>query len=361
MARRRGLGWPMALWTRAAAASLKRAARTARNSAKTTERAMRAATRAAQSTPRRASRPAPARKTRVAPARAVKRKDDSAGLAIRAGAARHFRLHVPAGVRRDARLPLVVLLHGCRQDAQTIAAVSRMNRLADRERFVVLYPEQDRLAHSQGCWNWYEVRTGRARVEAAIVQAAVDQVCRTAPVDPARIVIAGLSAGASMAALVATLKPAGYAAVAMHAGVAPGVAHDASGALAAMGGHPRGGREPPLTAARTAALPPLLVIHGTADTVVAASNGREAAARWAAAAGAHAAPPRRVQRGSRRPMRITDYRVQRRLVVRLCEVEGLGHAWSGGAPGRAYSDPRGPDASRLVWSFARAAFGGRAR
>jgi poly(3-hydroxybutyrate) depolymerase len=70
---------------------------------------------------------------------------------------------------------------------------------------------------------------------------------------------------------------------------------------------------------------------------------------------------RRVQRGARRAMHVTDYRVQRRLAVRLCEVEGLGHAWSGGAPGRAYSDPRGPDASRLVWTFARAAFGTRVR
>jgi len=244
-----------------------------------------------------------------------------------------------------------------------MAAVTRMNRLADRERFLVLYPEQDRLAHTQGCWNWYEVRTGRARAEAAIVQAAVDQVCRTEPVDAARIVIAGLSAGASMAALVATLAPTRYAAVAMHAGIAPGVAHDASSALAAMAGQRRGGRDP-LVAPRhaaTAALPPLLVIQGDADTVVAPSNAREAAERWAAVAGAQPERMRRVQRGARRTMHVTDYRVQRRLVVRLCEVEGLGHAWSGGAPGRAYSDPRGPDASRLVWTFARAAFGTRVR
>ena len=254
-----------------------------------------------------------------------------------------------------------MLLHGCRQDAQAIAAVTRMNRLADRERFIVLYPEQDRLAHAQGCWNWYETRTGRAQAEAAIVQSAVDQVCRTQPVDADRIVIAGLSAGASLAALVATQRPACYAAVALHSGVAPGVAHDTASALAAMGGHPRG--TAPLVDAGTvgarSALPPLLVIHGSADAVVAASNGREAAQRWAAASGAHAGPVRRVQRGARRAVHITDYRVGRRLAVRLCEIEGLGHAWSGGAPGRAYSDPRGPDAARLVWSFARAAFAAR--
>jgi len=349
MARRRSRAGPLSAWTRLATASWKRATRAA------VRQATRAA-RAANSTLVRAAGKAAAR-------RPPKRSTDGAGLAIRAGGARHFRLHCPPGVRRDAKLPLIVLLHGCRQDAQAIAAVTRMNRLADRERFLVLYPEQDRLAHSQGCWNWYETRSGRARAEAAIVQAAVDQVCRHEAVDPARVVIAGLSAGASMAALVATLHPARYAAVAMHSGIAPGVAHDASSALAAMSGHRRGTRDALVTPRRPAApaLPPLLVIQGTADTVVAPSNAREAAERWAAAAGARPDAVRRVQRGQRRVMRVTDHRVQRRLVVRLCEVEGLGHAWSGGAPGRAYSDPRGPDASRLVWSFARAAFAARAR
>ena len=339
----------MAAWTRIATASWKHATRAAVRQAK------RALLATSSTSARRAAK---ARKAQPA-----KRSADSAGLAIRAGGARHFHLHRPPGLRRDAKVPLLVLLHGCRQDADAIAAVTRMNRLADRERFVVLYPEQDRLAHTQGCWNWYEVRTGRARAEAAIVQAAVDQVCRSEPVDPARVVIAGLSAGASMAALVATLAPARYAAVAMHSGVAPGVAHDASSALAAMSGQRSGLREP-LASTRSvssATLPPLLVIQGTADTVVASSNGRDAAERWAAATAARPEPTRRVQRGSRRAMQITDYRAQRRLVVRLCEVQGLGHAWSGGAAGRAYSDPRGPDASRLVWSVARAAFGRRAR
>jgi poly(hydroxyalkanoate) depolymerase family esterase len=282
---------------------------------------------------------------------------ERAGLAIRAGRARHFRLHRPPNLRPGARRALVVMLHGCRQDAAAIAAVTRLDRFADRAGFLVLYPEQDRLAHAQGCWDWYEVRSGRALAEAAIVQAAVDQVCRTEPVDPARVVIAGLSAGGSMAALVASRHPGRYAAVVVHSGVGPGVAHDASSALAAMAGQLRGSdlRPGPLAGAG-ASWPPLLVIHGSADGVVARVNARDLAKRWAAMLGARPGATRRVQRGARRAMDITEWRLQRRLAVRLCEVQGLGHAWSGGAPNRAYSDPRGPDAARLLWSFARATF-----
>jgi poly(hydroxyalkanoate) depolymerase family esterase len=282
---------------------------------------------------------------------------DRAGLAIRAGRARHFRLHRPPGLRGGSRRPLVVMLHGCRQDAAAIAAVTRLDRIADREGFLVLYPEQDRLAHAQGCWDWYEIRSGRALAEAAIVQAAVDQVCRTEPVDPTRVVIGGLSAGGSMAALVASRHPGRYAAVVVHSGVGPGVAQDAGSALAAMAGQLRAsvGSLGSITT-RGASWPPLLVIQGTADGVVASVNARDLAQRWAQVLGARARAPRRVQRGTRRAMQITEWELQRQLGVRLCEVQGLGHAWSGGATGRAYSDPRGPDAARLLWSFARAAF-----
>ena len=58
-----------------------------------------------------------------------------------------------------------------------------MNRIAARERFLVLYPEQDRLANAQGCWNWFDTRSGRAYGEAQLIMAAVEQVCLLYPVD----------------------------------------------------------------------------------------------------------------------------------------------------------------------------------
>jgi poly(hydroxyalkanoate) depolymerase family esterase len=277
------------------------------------------------------------------------------GIAVGPAGPRRFHVHRPPGVTRNERLPLLVMLHGCGQDAAGLAATSRMNRLADRERFLVLYPEQDRLANAHGCWNWFDTRSGRAQREAATIDAAIEQVCATQPVDRARMAIAGLSAGAGMAALLATRRPERFRAIAMHSGVAPGLAHSSTTALSAMRGR-RKSMLPLPSAGSVFAWPPLLVIQGSADRVVAAENGAEAVRLWAAHAQARTGAPRTVQRGTRRAATLTDCRVGKRLVARLCVVEGLGHAWSGGAAGLAYSDPSGPDAARMIWRFAASQF-----
>ena len=162
----------------------------------------------------------------------------TAGIAPGPAGARRFHLYVPPGlVRRSGeKLPLLVMLHGCGQTGLDLAASSRMNRLAVRHRFLVLYPEQERIANAHGCWNWFDRRSGKADAEAATLLAAIDLVARRHPVDTASVAVAGLSAGASMAALMAACYPDRFCAVAMHSGVAPGSAESAATAMAAMHG-----------------------------------------------------------------------------------------------------------------------------
>lgn len=275
-----------------------------------------------------------------------------AGVAGGAAGARRFRLYRPPGIRLGERVPLMVMLHGCGQDANSFAASTRMNRIAQRERFLVLYPEQDRLANVQGCWNWFDTGTGRAFGEADLILKAVDQVCLLQPVDRWRVAVVGLSAGASMAALLVTRHPSRFQALVMHSGIPPGTADSTLSALGAMRGR-RTTRPMPATAgAMAAAWPPLLVIHGEADAVVSPQNGQAAVQAWADAVGARAGESRRVQRGRRYPMGVTDYKHQGRTVATLVAVGGLAHAWSGGAARQAFSDERGPDASRMAWAFA---------
>ena len=289
-----------------------------------------------------------------------------AGMALGPAGVRRFHLYRPpppaiGGPASDPgrrRMPLLVMLHGCGQTGRDFAASTRMNRLAAREGFMVLYPDQDRLANAQGCWNWYDARSGKAAAEAATLMATIDQASLLYPVDRERVAVAGLSAGAGMAALLGSRYPTRFKAVAMHSGVAPGAAQSAASALGAM----RGKRAPAMPAASVAALaaaaaaggsvlPSLMVIHGTVDAVVSERNASAAAEVWARASGAEGTVPRYVQRGKRRPMRVTDYQRDGRTLVTLCEVAGLGHAWSGGASQLAFGDAEGPDATKLIWAF----------
>lgn len=303
------------------------------------------------------------------------RSEWASGVAPGPAGARRYHLFVPAGLQPAVgeTFPLLVMLHGCGQTGRGLAAASRMNRLAARERFLVLYPEQERMANAHGCWNWFETRSGKAQAEAATLLAAVDKVARRHPVDLARVAVAGLSAGASMAALMAALYPHRFCAVAMHSGVAPGTAESAGTAMVAMNGRREAQLPVPAplpatamgTAMGTAAagvataasaapgarLPPLLILHGDADGVVSVRNATATAALWAQALGARAGPVRTQQRGRRHAMQVTEFKARGRTVVALREVTGLAHAWSGGVARQPYSDPAGPDASALVWAF----------
>jgi poly(hydroxyalkanoate) depolymerase family esterase len=273
------------------------------------------------------------------------------GVAIGAHGPRRYRLFRPEGVTAADSLPLVVMLHGCLQDAAAFADCTRMNRVAARERFLVLYPEQGRLSNPRRCWNWFDTANGRATREAASILLAIDQVCRAHPASASRVAIAGMSAGASMAALLVTLHPERFVALVMHSGIPAGTATSTGSALAAMRGHRDTVPLEVSHAVMAADWPPLLVIHGSADRVVAPGNGRAAVSMWAEAAGAKAVASRTVRRGKRHPMTISDFERRGRLVASLVEIEGLDHAWSGGAARLAFSDPQGPDASGMTWRF----------
>lgn len=324
-----------------------------------TRKAVRSGTRAVLNASAKTVKHAVKRATKAA---AAKRKPPAgpgtwiAGVALGGNGARRYRLYRPpdtsvaaaSGALLAPRPGLLVMLHGCGQDAMAFARSTRMHRLAAREGFWVLYPEQERMANAQGCWNWFDTRSGRAQAEAASIVSAIDQVVALYRLDAGRVAVAGISAGASLAALLGTRYPARFSAVAMHSGIAPGAATSSATAIGAMQGRRTA---PPFEGASAGALPPLLVIQGNADGVVAPANGRAAALWWATAMQAHALAPRTVQRGQRYPATLSEFKCGARVVVSLAEVAGLGHAWSGGAAAEPYSDARGPDAARMIWAF----------
>jgi poly(3-hydroxybutyrate) depolymerase len=61
-------------------------------------------------------------------------------------------LYLPTGASLTD-MPLVVMMHGCQQSAEEFAQGTRINLLADRFGFAVLYPEQSKTAHVHRCWH----------------------------------------------------------------------------------------------------------------------------------------------------------------------------------------------------------------
>ena len=291
------------------------------------------------------------------PARPQQRRSRAsppADMTLQHAGARRYYLFTPPQLAQGERHPLLVMLHGCQQSAREFSASTRMNQLAAQEGFIVVYPEQDRFANGQGCWNWYGSSSGQASREVASILTAIDHACVRHSIDANRIVIAGFSAGASMAARVAIHQPERFAAVVMHSGVDPALAHSTATALAAMRGSPR--RMKSSVTHKYLNLPPLLVLQGGVDRIVGKANGMRAASAWAAHRDAAAGAPRLSRRGQRHPVTSMDWVIKNRIAASLSEVSGLGHAWSGGAASQEFSDPRGPDASRMVWAFAKRQF-----
>lgn len=280
-----------------------------------------------------------------------------------AAGTRQYKLFIPEG-HLGRQLPLLVMLHGCTQSPDDFARGTRMNQLAEEEGYYVVYPAQSARDNATKCWNWFRPADQcRDRGEPAIIAELTRHVVRSHRLDPARVYVAGLSAGAAMAVILARTYPDIYAAAGVHSGLPYGSAHDVPSAFAAMKqGSAISVAGTNATNQVLGAPVPTIVFHGDRDIVVGAHNGDIVIAQSMASlgdslwdAGSFGKVDKQVERGvvpgGYSYTRTTLKDPQGRVLAEQWLVHGAGHAWFGGDPSGSYTDPKGPDASAEMLRF----------
>jgi poly(hydroxyalkanoate) depolymerase family esterase len=270
---------------------------------------------------------------------------------------RAYKLYIPScytGAPGQA-LPLVVMLHGCSQSPDDFAAGTRMNLIADEQTCLVVYPAQPSDANPGKCWNWFRPNDQqRDQGEPSLVAGITREVMGEYAVDPRRVYIGGLSAGAAAAVVMGATYPDLYAAVGVHSGLARGAANDLSSAFAAM-------RQGELVASFGSGdvLPlgsdgsavPTIVFHGDRDTTVHPRNGDHVIAQSMRSINVQSQVQRGRVAGGHAYTRTIHATADGRAILEHWEIHGAGHAWSGGSSAGSYTDPRGPDATREMLRF----------
>ena len=264
-----------------------------------------------------------------------------------AAGSRSYKVFVPSRYQGQP-LPLIVMLHGCTQSPDDFAAGTRMNFVAETQGCLVAYPAQRSEANQAKCWNWFRRDDQqRGSGEPSLIAGITRQIMRDYAVDPRRVYVAGLSAGAAAAAVMGATYGDLYAAIGVHSGLACGAANDLPSAFIAM----RQGAgfderslddRPPV---------PTIVFHGDRDSTVHPNNGDQILAQLKSRTSTQAKVHRGRVSGGHGYTRTVHTDANGRDIVEHWTIHGAGHAWSGGSAAGSYTDPRGPDATREMLRF----------
>jgi poly(hydroxyalkanoate) depolymerase family esterase len=175
---------------------------------------------------------------------------------------RNYKIYVPSNYQAGTPVPLVVMLHGCKQNPDVFASGTEMNTIAEQQGFIAIYPEQPAFVlpmlspptpsslpvlpgspppwpwpwpgaglptasvlpmqgNPSNCWNWF-VPSHQARGtggEPDIIKGMVDQVKAQFSIDEKAVYVAGLSAGGAMASILGAVYPDIFAAIGVGSGL----------------------------------------------------------------------------------------------------------------------------------------------
>lgn len=286
-----------------------------------------------------------------------------------AGSQRYL-VHLPPQYDGTLELPVVMAIHGCGMSGfgwNSMKALTQLDDVADREGFIVVYPTQRLFRDALNCWSSADPREQHRHTgEPALLAGVAREVVETYGADPDQVHVAGASSGAGTAVILAVTHPDVFATVTSVAGGEYG--------LDRVDPDDPGATPPEYTARQAwsqmgdrARQVPLLVVQGQEDDVVPPLVATRLVRQWTAlgdlvddevlndslglteeTASVPAAEGRHAYVHTTITTRDDDA-----FVVESYVVEGMGHAWPGPSGEGLFADRAGPDASAILWDFAR--------
>lgn len=240
------------------------------------------------------------------------------------GRVRSYRIHIPPSLDAATAPALVIGLHGGNSNGADFETMTGLSPLADREGFIVVYPNAIGLYREKPYWN-----DGRVPEvdDVSFISRLIDELADKLSIDANRVYITGFSNGASMTNRLGIELGNKIAAIAPVAGTL---------------GINQAKRWQPV---RTL---PVMYFHGTADPFAYYTGGSAGtwkgsalsapayAAWWAQKNGCEPQPVAAVM-----PDRVNDGTRVTRIVYPSCpansevifySIVDAGHTWPGGAP-----------------------------
>jgi len=233
--------------------------------------------------------------------------------------------YVPAGM--PSGRPLVVVLHGCTQQAASMEPAG-WNALADKYQFAVVYAQQRNANQMLSCFTWYDVGDiARGAGEAQSIVQMVDKEVAMHGIDAGRVYVTGISAGGAFTAVMLAAYPDRFRAGSIMAGLPYKCATDISTA-STCSSNPRPPQEwgdlvRGAMPGFTGTYPRVQIWHGSKDFTVPTANAGELVKQWTNVHGIDqtADVEDTISTATR-----TQYKSGDKVVVELYMVNGMGHA-----------------------------------
>lgn len=267
------------------------------------------------------------------------------------------------------KVPLLVLLHGCKQNPRLILDGTDLEKEAIKNNFIILAPEQPNYLNIDHCWNWFlDFQQQRHYAnEMGQIVSAINLLVDDYKVDSSRVYVTGISAGGVMAHNLTACYPDVFSGSAIHSGLTFKVAETIGEAQTVLTSYEQKspeylgkeiyecGRE-----ARTKKLRKVLLIHGKEDSRVPSfhsdliSEAQEVWRDYADDGRRNRSVKPRVQKAK---VRMSGYSVEKTDKVypgfheTKLMINDLGHAWGGGNPVSVNFDPKAPSSNKFILDF----------